>query len=169
MGWRFYLIRCVRMQIGKSLVLPNFQRRYDNNNGLRIDVIQRMRRVLRAQEVNWRPAGPQNTPRERDRSHKCVEEIVGREDYKTVREKLNNKIQIRCNDCNNFLCKVQSTKCKVQSTKYKVQSTKYIHLPFCVKHVHRNKQVNFLLCDFNYFPLCLYKGGCQGHTTNFST
>ena len=50
MGWRFYLIR--RQQIGKALVLPNIQRCYDKNNGLRIDVIQSMRRVLGVEEIN---------------------------------------------------------------------------------------------------------------------
>ena len=45
------------------------------------------------------------------------------------------------------------------------------HLPLFLAYVyaHRNIQVKSLLCDFNYFLLCLYRGGCPGNTTNFST
>ena len=42
-------------QLGKSLVLQDIQRRYENNNGLRIKKIQKIRRVLGISEVNRRP------------------------------------------------------------------------------------------------------------------
>ena len=42
-------------QLGKSLALQDIQRRYENNNGLRIKKIQKIRRVLGISEVNRRP------------------------------------------------------------------------------------------------------------------
>ena len=42
-------------QLGKSLVLPNIHRRYDNPNGLQISIINRIRRVLNIKEVNHLP------------------------------------------------------------------------------------------------------------------
>lgn len=60
-------------QLGKSLVLPNIQRHYENNNGLRIETIQKMRRVLGISEVHSRHLAVANM----GICHICVENIVG--------------------------------------------------------------------------------------------
>ena len=43
-------------QSGKLLVLPNIQRRFENRRGFKIDLIQKMRRVLGITELNKAPS-----------------------------------------------------------------------------------------------------------------
>ena len=75
-------------ELGKLLTLPLVQRRYENVIGLRIYLIQKMRRVLGIAETNRRPVFEVGNI---GRCHMCVQEIVGTRNYKKDREKLNNK------------------------------------------------------------------------------
>ena len=95
-------------ELGKALLIPLVQRRYANVTGVRIGQIQKMRRVLGLSLVNRRPAQVDAQHVTKGRCHRCVEGIVGTESYKGDRKKLNNKIQIKCNNCNNFICKVHT-------------------------------------------------------------
>ena len=98
-------------ELGKSLVLPSIQRRYENPNGLQINILNKMRRALNIQQVNRRPQ-LENAREKIGRCFKCVEEIVGTVDYKNMREKLNNKLKSKCHVCSNFLCKVHQKSTK---------------------------------------------------------
>ena len=41
--------------LGKALVLPSIQNRYQNNNGIQLPILQKLRRVLGIKETNRRP------------------------------------------------------------------------------------------------------------------
>ena len=71
-----------------------------------------MRRVLNIQEVNHRPQ-IENQRTKSGRCFKCVDEIVRSTDYKSKREKLNNKVKSKYHICSQFLCKFHE-----KSTKY---------------------------------------------------
>ena len=43
-------------ELGKSLVLPNIERRYRNSNGLQIKIINKRKRILGIELVNNRPS-----------------------------------------------------------------------------------------------------------------
>ena len=76
--------------LGKALVLPSIQRRFENQSGLQIKIHNKMRHVLNIQEVNH---GPQ-IKNQRTKSgccFKCVDEIVGTADYKNKRETENKQ------------------------------------------------------------------------------
>ena len=90
-------------ELGKSLVVPNIERRYCDSNGLQIKILNKMRRILGIEIVNYRtPTG--NIKGKSGRCYKCVEAIVGNADYKKKREKLNNKHYSKCCKCSQFLC-----------------------------------------------------------------
>ena len=91
-------------ELGKSLFLPNIERRYANQIGLQISIINKMRKVLGIQEVSRRPP-MENAVVKCGCCCKYVEGIVGSADYKKDREKLNNKIKSKCFKCGLFLCK----------------------------------------------------------------
>ena len=99
-------------ELGKALVLPSIQRRFENPNGLQIKILNKMRRVLNIQEVNHRPQ-IENQRTKSGRCFKCVNEIVGTAYYKSKSEKLNNKLKSKCHIRSQFLCKVHQ-----KSTKY---------------------------------------------------
>ena len=101
-----------RYELSKALVLPSIQRRFKNQNGLQIKILNKMRHVLNIQEVNHRRQN-KNHRRKSGCCFKCVDEIVGTADYKNKREKLNNKLKSKCHLCSQFLCKVHQ-----KSTKY---------------------------------------------------
>ena len=90
-------------ELGKMLTLPLVQRRYENVKGLRIELIQKMQRVLGIKEANRRPVLHVANI---GRCHICVQDIVGSRNYKKDREKLNNKLKSHCNMCNEIVCKV---------------------------------------------------------------
>ena len=91
-------------QLGKALVMPKIQHRLENSNGLQIQILQKMRRVLGLPEVNVRPITNPGIAAS-GRCQKCVEAIVGKKNYKQDREKLNNKLKTKCHVWSCFLCK----------------------------------------------------------------
>ena len=95
-------------RLGKMLVLPNIDRRYSNSNGLTIDLVQSMRRVLGIAEVNCQLAlNPDST---QGRCHVCVENIVDTPNYKNDCEHMNHRLmcKARCAKCQGFICKKQT-------------------------------------------------------------
>ena len=92
-------------ELGKALVLPCVQRRFENPNGLQIRILNKMRRGLNIQEVNHR-AQIENQRTKSERCFKFVDEIFGTADYKNKCENLNNKLKLKCHICSQFLCKV---------------------------------------------------------------
>ena len=95
-------------RLGKMLVLPNIDRRYSNSNGLTIDLVQGMRRVLGIAEVNRQLAlNPDST---HGRCHVCVENIVGTPNYKNDCEHMNHRLmrKAQCAKCQGFICKKQT-------------------------------------------------------------
>ena len=50
------------------------------------------------------------------RCYVCVENIIGTDDYKLEREKLNNKLKTKCSKCSQVICKYHTRsiceKCK---------------------------------------------------------
>ena len=93
-------------QLGRALILPGIQRRYNNNNGLNIPRLQKIQELLHLPQVNRRPTSDEQATQ--GRCHKFVEEIVGTENYKVDRKKLNNKLKSKCHKCNFFMCKDHS-------------------------------------------------------------
>ena len=89
-------------QLGKLLVLPNIQRRFENSRVFKIDLIQKMRRVLGIAELNKAPSKATATV---GRCKVCVHNIVGSPEYKEKRQKLNNKLKLKCEKCSEFVCK----------------------------------------------------------------
>ena len=81
--------------LGKQLVLPGIRRRYSQSNGLKITVINKIKRALGINKVSARPQ-PENFNGTSGRCFKCVEAIVGKTSYKAEREKLNNKLKTKC-------------------------------------------------------------------------
>ena len=75
--------------LGKELVLPAIRRRYSQSNGLKITVINKVRRVLGINEVSTRHQLENFNPTSGKR-FKYVEAIVGKKSYKAEREKLYN-------------------------------------------------------------------------------
>ena len=84
------------------LVLPSIQRRFENSRGFKIDLIQKMRRVLGIAELNKAPSKATATV---GRCKACVHNIVGSPEYKEKRQKLNKKLKLICEKCSEFVCK----------------------------------------------------------------
>ena len=90
--------------LGKALVLPSIQNRYQNNNGIQLPILQKIRRVLGIKETNRRPQI--ETPATLfGRCHICVQEIVGTSQCKKMQQKMNNKVKSKCARCSSFICK----------------------------------------------------------------
>ena len=66
-----------------------------------------MRRVLGIEEV-YRSPQLEDIPAKCGQYFKCVEAIVGSNDYKKAREKLNNKLKSKCGKCKNLYIKLMS-------------------------------------------------------------
>ena len=66
--------------IGKTLVLPEVTRRYENSNGLQIKIINNMRRLLGIKKVLGRPE-PDNFIVNTGSCFKCAESTVGTAHY----------------------------------------------------------------------------------------
>ena len=77
--------------LGKLLVLPQIERRYANPNGLQIDLMQCIRRVLGIPEVNRRVVT--STLAKSGLCYASVEDLVGTNMYKDRREKLNTSYE----------------------------------------------------------------------------
>ena len=93
-------------QLGKYLVLPNIQRRLENPNGLWIQILQNIRRVLGLVEKTHRPLlEPENCVTPIGCCYKCVEGVVGIDSYKKDRDKMNNKLKSKCRVCASFISK----------------------------------------------------------------
>ena len=95
-------------QLGKSLVLPNVERRYHTpNNGLQNDTIRKMKQVLGIVDLPQIPRRqePDENEPARGRCSKCIEAIVGQVDYKKKRETLNKDIRVKFTLCRAILCK----------------------------------------------------------------
>ena len=84
------------------------RRRCSQSNGLKITVINKIRRVLGINEVSARHQ-PENFNPTSGRCFKCVEAIVGKQYYKTEREKLKNKLKTKCSKWQKFICKKDQT------------------------------------------------------------
>ena len=91
-------------QLGKSLVLPSIERRYQYDTGLRIETMKKIRDVLGVNTQLHRQRDFENEP-VRGRCTKCVDSIVGTPNYKKLREKLNKDIRVKCVICGCFICK----------------------------------------------------------------
>ena len=86
--------------LGKLLVLPHLQRRYQDSSNFSADLVHKMRQVLGIQIDTPRNNPTANT----GRCFVCVESITGNDDYKIQREKLNNKLKTKCSKCAQIIC-----------------------------------------------------------------
>ena len=69
--------------LGKALVLPSIQNRYQNNNRIQLPILQKIRRVFGIKETNRRTQI--ETPATLfGRCHVCVQEIVCTSQYKKM-------------------------------------------------------------------------------------
>ena len=85
-------IQNITCLLGKMLVLPSIQRRYENSNGFQIAIVNKMRRGLGIQDVSKRHQ-LEDIPAKCGRCFKYVEAIIGCDDYKKARKELNNKLK----------------------------------------------------------------------------
>ena len=90
--------------LGKALVLPNIQNRYQNENRIQLPILQKIKRVLGIKETNRRPQ-TEAPATLFGRCHVCFQEIVGTSQYKKMQQKMNNKIKSKCAHCSSFICK----------------------------------------------------------------
>ena len=96
-------------QLGKALVLPIVQRRYEIRNGIQIAVMQKIRRVLGIAESNRQPQ-PEAPLTLSSCYYKCVEMIVGKANYKLSWKKINKKLKTICRTYKIFMCKKHQEK-----------------------------------------------------------
>ena len=89
--------------LAKSLVLPSIQRRYHNSTGLSSNIIGKMCLVLGIPVAIQQPAA-RPAPNV-GRCCICVEAITGTDNYKAMRERLNNKLKSKCKKCSEIVCK----------------------------------------------------------------
>ena len=90
--------------LGKALILLSIQNRYQNNNGIQLPILQKIRRVLGIKETNRRPQ-IETSATLFGRCHVCVQEIVRTSQYKKMQQKMNNKIKSKCARCSSFIFK----------------------------------------------------------------
>ena len=89
--------------LGKLLVLPRMQRRYQDSSNFSTGLVKKMRQVLGIQIDK-----PGNLLAARTgHCYVCVENITGADDYKIQREKLNNKLKTKCSKCLQIICKLR--------------------------------------------------------------
>ena len=74
--------------LGKQLLLPAILHRFENSNGIQSSNMQKMKIMLCTQNIH-RPIG--NVNEFCDRCDICVSKIVGIDNYKQKRKKINNK------------------------------------------------------------------------------
>ena len=87
--------------LGKLLILPHMQRRYQGSSNFSTVLVHKMRQVLGIQRDKPRNLLTANT----GRYYVCVENITGTDDYKLEREKLNNKLKTKCSKCSQIVSK----------------------------------------------------------------
>ena len=83
---------------------PFSRRRYSKSNGLKIIVINKIRRVPGIRKVLACPK-PENFNTTSGRWLKCVEAAFGKKSCKAERENLNQKLKTNCLKCQTFVCK----------------------------------------------------------------
>ena len=92
-------------RLGKQLVLPSIQHRFENSNSIQSSATQKIERVLCIQNI-YRPVG--NVDESVGRCGICVSKIVGTDNYRQKRGKLNNKLKAKCQKCQSLTCKAHS-------------------------------------------------------------
>ena len=90
--------------LGKALVLPSIQNRYQNSNGIQLPILLKIWCVLGIKETNTRPL-IQTSANLFGRSHVCVQQIVGSPQYRKMQQNMNNKIKSKGACCSSFICK----------------------------------------------------------------
>ena len=88
-------------QLATALCLPSVQCQYDLSNGIWVNQMMKIKRVL---SIN-KEVGPIKNKEQTGRCFMCVENILGTPTYISKRNKLNNKLKVMCHSCNQILCK----------------------------------------------------------------
>ena len=88
-------------QLARALCLPSVQRRYDSSNGIRVNQMMKIKRVL---SIN-KEVRPIENKEQTGQCYVFVENILGTLSYISKRNKLNNKLKITCHSCNQIFCK----------------------------------------------------------------
>ena len=88
-------------QLARALCLPSVQRRYDSSNGIRVNQMMKIKRVL---SIN-KEVRPIENKEQTGQCYVFVENILGTPSYISKRNKLNNKLKITCHSCNQIFCK----------------------------------------------------------------
>ena len=91
-------------QLGKALVLPAVQKRYENSNGLSTKLLDKMKGVL-GLNLNVKRVVAQNTnpSSARKRCSECLRDTSG-PGYKEAKKKLNTKLKTICRLCEKAVC-----------------------------------------------------------------
>ena len=87
--------------LGKLLVLPHMQGRYQDSSNSSTVLVHKMRQGLGIQIDKPRNLPTANTAR----CSVCVDYITGADDYKLEREKLNNNLKNKCSKCSQIIFK----------------------------------------------------------------
>ena len=91
-------------QLGKALVLPAVQKRYENSNSLSTKLLDKMKGVLglnlNVKRVVAQNTNPSNAPK---RCSECLRDISG-PGYKEAKKKLNTKLKTICRLCERAVC-----------------------------------------------------------------
>ena len=109
-------------QLARGLCLPSVQRRFDHWCALRVNQLQKIKRVLYIEDVHPQPNN-QNHQETSGQCYVCFEQIVGTANYKMIRERLNNKLKTRCNECNKFLCKKSFSLSRMLHLHYEIDTS----------------------------------------------
>ena len=88
-------------QLARALCLPSVQHRFDSSNGIRVNQMMKIKRVL---SINKEVRSIENKELT-GWSYVCAENIIGTPSYISKRNKLNNKLEVTCHSCNQILCK----------------------------------------------------------------
>ena len=88
-------------QLARALCLPSVQHRFDSSNGIRVNQMMKIKRVL---SINKEVRSIENKE-QTGWSYVCVENIIGTPSYISKRNKLNNKLKVTCHSCNQIQCK----------------------------------------------------------------
>ena len=81
--------------LGKLLILPHMQRRYQDSSNFYTVLVHKMHQVLGIQVDKPRNLPTANT----GRCYACVGNVTGTDDYKLETEKWNNKLKTKCSIC----------------------------------------------------------------------
>ena len=89
--------------LGKMLVLPYIERRYASSNGLPLQLVNKMQRVLKVVESRCIEKALDNS--KEGQSHVCKGKIVGKPEYIALLDKLNHRLKKGFLKCLHFVCK----------------------------------------------------------------